>query len=73
MLLLQKVHATKAKTHHVRSHHVGEHIGEAEGRHLVVMTTSSSAELLQALKLGLSLCKIGAKGAAVLDCTDSSI
>ena len=55
LLLLKEVHSAQAETHHVRRHHVREHVREAEGRQLLMVATSSGTELLQALKLSLSL------------------
>ena len=74
MLLLEQVDSTKTHAHHVGSHHVWKHIWEAEGRHLVVMTTSSSTELLETLELSLSLGKIGSESSAVaLNTSDTPI
>ena len=56
-LLLKEVDPA-TETHHVGSHHIRKHIGEAEGRHLVVVTTGRSAELLQTGELSLSLSEI---------------
>jgi len=56
-LLLKEVDSI-AEAHHVGSHHVRKHIGEAERRHLVVVTTRRSAKLLQTGELSLGLSKI---------------
>ena len=58
LLLLNEVVAANTETHHVRSHHVGQHVGEAERRKLLVVATRCCTELLQAVELGLSLRKL---------------
>lgn len=72
VLLLEDVHAAEAEAHHVRRHHVGEHVGEAERRHLVVMTASSGTELLQTLELCLCLRKVRGVG-CILQATDTAV
>lgn len=73
LLLLEQVKTSKAKAHHICGHHVGQHVREAERRHLVVMSTRRSTELLKALKLSLRLSKIGSKGAVSLNRADTTI
>lgn len=73
LLLLQKIDAAKSKTHHICSHHVGKHIGEVKGWHLVMMSTGCCTELLEALQLGLRLSKISSKSTITLDTTNTSV
>jgi hypothetical protein len=54
LLLLQDIQST-TEAHHVRSHHIRQHVGETKRSHLLVMTASGSTELLETLELGLSL------------------
>ena len=72
-MLLEKVNSTKPKPHHVRRHHVREHVREAEGRQLLVVATSSGTELLQALKLSLSLSEVRREVTTTLKVVNATI
>ena len=73
LLLLKEVHTTQTEAHHVCGHHVREHVREAEGHGLLVMTTSSCTELLQALELSLSLSEVRREVTTALKVVDATI
>ena len=73
LLLLKEVHTAQTEAHHVCGHHVWEHVWEAERHGLLVMTTGSCTELLQALKLSLSLSKVCGEVATSRETTDTAI
>ena len=58
LLRLEERDASEAQPHHVRGHHVREHVREAERRELVVVATRGSTELLEALELSLCLSEV---------------
>ena len=70
LLLLHKSDTTK--THQVGRHHVRKDVREAEGGHLLMVTTRGSTELLQALELSLGLCEVGGDP-LVLKATDTTV
>ena len=71
LLLLEQVDATK--THHIRSHHVWQHVREAERRHLGMVSTRGCTELRKTLQLRLGLCEVGLVAISCLNCTCSAI
>jgi hypothetical protein len=66
LLLLKEIDSAQA--HHVRSHHIREHVREVERGHLGVVSARCGAELSETLELCLCLSKIGLIPVA---CTDS--
>jgi hypothetical protein len=72
LLLLQDIQPS-AKAHHVRGHHIRQHVGEAKRGHLLVVATGGGTELLQTLELGLSLSELCALPKVVVNCTCTSI
>ena len=71
LLLLKEIDSTKA--HHVRGHHIREHVREVERGHLGVVPARGSAELSKALELRLCLSKVGLRPVACSDSTCTTI
>lgn len=63
LLLLENI-VTSEPSHHVSGHHVGKHVREREGSHLLVVTASSCAELLETVELGSGLSEVESRAGA---------